>query len=269
MAQPLLSIITVTYNPSLEKIKKTIDSVQAQTMRHQIEHILIDGQSQDGTVEALKKKELIVDFWLSEADTGIYEAMNKGVRFAKGSWVLFLNAGDILVDKALVEKLAPNLQAENYGVIYGDCIVDYGFCSFYEQALPLSSLPWGMIASHQSFIVKRDLLVKYPFNFRYKVCADYDFICKIKAETRFKRIALAFAKVEAEGFSSKRHGLNIKEKKAIALRYFPNVYFLNYYYLIKYYYLAISRKIEKILPVSILFLLRSQKYAFKNKNKRF
>jgi len=269
MAQPILSIITVTYNPSLEKIKKTIASVQVQTMRHQIEHILIDGQSHDGTVEALKKKELVVDFWLSEADSGIYEAMNKGVKFAKGNWILFLNAGDVLADKLLVEKLAPYLGAESYDVIYGDCIVDYGFYSFYEKALPQPRLSWGMIASHQSFIVKRDLLVKYPFNFKYKVCADYDFICKIRTESRFKRIGLAFAKVEAEGFSSKRHSLNIREKKAIALRYYPNVYFLNYYYLLKYYYFVIICKVEKLLPLSILFLLRRLKYAFKNKSKHF
>src|SRR5688572_24379508 len=113
---PRISIISINLNNSAG-LKKTINSVLAQTYQA-IEFIIIDGNSTDGSVTQIKAVAEHLDYWVSEPDAGLYNAMNKGLTAATGNYVLFLNSGDYLVDKFAIEKLVSNSSGED--VIYGN-----------------------------------------------------------------------------------------------------------------------------------------------------
>ena len=98
----LISIVTVSYNAVLT-IEQTILSVINQTYPN-VEYIIIDGGSTDGTVDIIKKYEDKIAYWVSEPDKGIYDAMNKGVVVATGEWINFMNAGDIFTDGDVIDK---------------------------------------------------------------------------------------------------------------------------------------------------------------------
>ena len=102
MKAPLISVITVVYNGA-STLKKTIDSVAKQNYLN-IEYIIIDGGSTDNTVQIIEEYSHRINFWISEKDNGIYDAMNKGIRLAKGDWIYFLNADDKFTAQILFEK---------------------------------------------------------------------------------------------------------------------------------------------------------------------
>ena len=99
----LISVVTVCYNAA-DTIEKTMLSVLNQTY-HDIEYIIIDGGSTDGTVEIIRKYADRIAYWVSEPDKGIYDAMNKGIKVATGEWINFMNAGDEFVDANVLDKL--------------------------------------------------------------------------------------------------------------------------------------------------------------------
>ena len=109
--QPLITIIVATYNELLN-IQKTLDSIYYQKYNN-FEIIVIDGNSDDGTVKILKKNQNLISKWLSEDDHGIYDAWNKGLNMSSGDWIMFLGAGDTLNDDAL-NNYANFIKANNY-----------------------------------------------------------------------------------------------------------------------------------------------------------
>jgi len=98
-----LSIITVNLNNEVG-LSKTIESVQNQTYRD-YEYIIIDGGSIDGSLNILNEYSQIFTHWVSEPDSGIYDAMNKGIKFAKGEWIIFMNSGDFFANKNVLENI--------------------------------------------------------------------------------------------------------------------------------------------------------------------
>ncbi len=116
MNQPKVSIVTVVYNDA-KGLEKTIKSVINQTYKN-VEFIIIDGGSTDGTVEIIKKYEDYIDYWVSEEDKGIYDAMNKGIKAATGTWINFMNAGDVFVDCEVLSSI-DFLAYQNLYLIYG------------------------------------------------------------------------------------------------------------------------------------------------------
>ena len=113
-----ISVVTVCYNAA-DTIEKTMLSVLNQTY-HDIEYIIIDGGSTDGTVEIIRKYADRIAYWVSEPDKGIYDAMNKGIKVATGEWINFMNAGDEFVDEGVIEKLFQNRTIDTVGVVFGD-----------------------------------------------------------------------------------------------------------------------------------------------------
>jgi glycosyltransferase involved in cell wall biosynthesis len=111
-----LSIITVNYN-NLEGLKKTIESVVSQTWQV-FEYIVIDGGSTDGSAAYIEAQSVNIDYWVSEPDNGIYNAMNKGIKAATGEYLLFLNSGDDLTDLKALENNQIHLKEED--IIYFD-----------------------------------------------------------------------------------------------------------------------------------------------------
>ena len=114
-----ISIITINYNDKYG-LSRTIDSVLNQTYED-FEYIVIDGNSNDGSKEILKNHDLSIDYWVSEPDSGIYNAMNKGIRVAKGDYLLFLNSGDYLCDNDTIHNVAKEIDGGK-DLYYGNAI---------------------------------------------------------------------------------------------------------------------------------------------------
>ena len=187
-----LSIITINYN-NATGLKKTLDSVAAQTC-NDFEHIIVDGASTDGSVDVIREYEQKVTsnlshltsrlIWLSEPDTGIYNAMNKGVRLAKGEYTLMLNSGDYLVNENVIMMILPFLdgtdiiQGNILSMIDGKTIINRGYgksdISFIDAI--------GGHFLHQASFCKRALYDKYGyFDESYRINGDTVFYAKCLA----------------------------------------------------------------------------------------
>ena len=116
--KPLISIITVVYN-DIENIEETILSVLSQTYDN-IELIVIDGASNDGTADVIKKYDKKIDYWISEKDGGIFDAMNKGIKVSKGDYINFMNSGDFFTSADLVNEVVKNLDNQRIDLLYGN-----------------------------------------------------------------------------------------------------------------------------------------------------
>ena len=114
----LISIITVCYN-SASTIEQTIQSV-AQQSYGDIEHIIIDGDSKDATVDIIKSHDKLISQWISEPDYGIYDAMNKGIAMAKGEVIGFLNADDVFADDNILTQVAQSFENDKLEAVFGD-----------------------------------------------------------------------------------------------------------------------------------------------------
>lgn len=164
--KPLVFVITVVFNGA-EYLEKTIQSVISQTYDN-IEYIIIDGGSTDGTINIIKKYEKHITKWISEPDRGIYDAMNKGWLLAKDlSFVLFLGAGDkIITFPSDVETFAIDQ------IVFGK--VDLGGGKFFNSKADIR-LKLGNTLHHQALLINKSLHPEPPFNTKYKVYADFDF----------------------------------------------------------------------------------------------
>lgn len=166
------SVITVCYNAA-DIITATINSVLCQSY-HDFEYIVIDGKSTDGTVEKISQY-LDRIKWISEKDKGIYDAMNKGISFAMGDYVIFMNAGDMFYDSNVLNNVAEQtVENPDVDVLYGNAMLISAKKTKLYKPGPLYKLERGMIASHQSTFVKTSVLKKRPFNIAYRYAADYD-----------------------------------------------------------------------------------------------
>ncbi len=172
---PKISIITVVYNGN-QTIEATIKSVLNQSYKN-IEYIIIDGDSNDGTQDIIKSYENGISKWISEPDKGIYDAMNKGIEISTGDYIWFMNSGDEIADNAVLEEIISS--NPNSDIYYGDTImIDSDGKEIGNRRLtPPEYLTWksftrGMLVSHQSFIVKKDIIK--PYNLNYQFSADFE-----------------------------------------------------------------------------------------------
>lgn len=179
---PLVSVITICFN-SAKTIRKTIESVLNQTYAN-IEYILVDGGSTDGTVAIIKEYEgqflakNIIYRWISEPDKGIYDALNKGILLATGEWVGIIHSDDWYENDAL-ERLFLTEEIANYDLIYGlvKVIASDKQIHSVEQKM-FTSLPTDPM-QHQAIFVKRRLHGEIGlYSTDYKIAADYDFLLK-------------------------------------------------------------------------------------------
>lgn len=171
-----LSIITVVYN-DVVNIEKTITDTLQQTYSN-IEYVIVDGASTDGTTDIIKKYDKNVK-WISEPDNGVYDAMMKGARMATGEWLLFHNSGDYFINETCIEDVFE--QYEDQGEDFIACNTRFMRHQYYRDAQPAiltSSYLSAMPFFHPSTFVRRETQLKYPFNLKYKNSADYDFFVK-------------------------------------------------------------------------------------------
>ncbi len=171
---PKVSIVTTVYNGASE-IEQTILSVINQTYP-KIEYIIIDGGSNDGTVDMIKKYSKHLSYWISEKDGGIYDGMNKGLAMVSGEWVLFRNCGDYFTSLSDVANIFNGTDYRNYDILAGQAILcdKYG----YKLAVPefvSKNRPFVMPVWHPSTFIKACLQKENPFNTIYRLAADHDF----------------------------------------------------------------------------------------------
>lgn len=170
-----LSIITINYN-NKEGLIKTFNSIKIQTWQD-FEFIVIDGGSNDGSKELIEENSRI-NYWVSEKDSGVYQAMNKGIRKATGEYVIFMNSGDFFYEATTLEKILHQLDL-NIDILYGNSFFfKPDGSSFIER--PPKKLSFSFFCdtsiNHQAAFIKRELFYEYFFyNEKYKICADWEF----------------------------------------------------------------------------------------------
>lgn len=213
-----LSIITVVYN-AVETLEKTIKSVLDQTYEN-IEYIIVDGQSSDGTMNIVNQFQDKISCIISEPDDGIYDAMNKGVSHATGEVVAFLNSGD-LYEQGTCQKVASYFETNKIDILIGTAIVtEKGEFTRIRENTP-EKIELGMPCCHQAIFAKAGLFRKTGiYNTKYKICADYDWLLKVyDSNEEFLWIQDALVYYDAEGISANMALLRITETKEIALEH--------------------------------------------------
>jgi glycosyltransferase involved in cell wall biosynthesis len=170
-----LSIITVNKN-NAAGLEKTMQSVVMQTFTD-FEYIIIDGGSDDGSIEVIKKYADKITYWVSEPDAGIYNGMNKGIKQARGDFCLFLNSGDWLIEaetlRNVFEEIAGLVEADVY---YSDRVCSNGILDVYPENVMLKDLIGGWPISHQNSLIKMDLFLLHGFyHERYRLTSDWEF----------------------------------------------------------------------------------------------
>ncbi len=223
MKNPLFSIITVTYNAELV-LEKTIQSVLGQTAVNNIEYIIVDGKSKDGTLAIIQKYEDKIAKWVSEPDKGLYDAMNKALDMATGDYVWFINAGDEIYSPDTLQKIINN--STDADVYYGETeeVSNEGEVIGMRRLSVPKNLSWksfnrGMLVCHQSIIIKRTLAGKY--NALYKVAADIDWvITALKQSKKIVNTELVLSRFAKGGISGQNIQTALIERFKIMVRHY-------------------------------------------------
>ncbi|WP_134089474.1 glycosyltransferase family 2 protein [Olivibacter sp. XZL3] len=226
---PTLSVITVVYN-NVRDIERTIRSVLAQNYPN-IEYIVIDGGSTDGTLKIVDQYKTRISKVVSERDKGIYDAMNKGIRLATGDYLLFMNSGDEIYAPDTVSNVFSSQALAD--IYYGETemINEQGESLGRRrhktpQHFTWKSFKYGMSISHQAIYIKKSLVE--PYNETYQLSADIDWI--LTAAKKAKTIVNTHqyvAKYLVGGLSKKRHWQSLKERFRIFTKHYgllPNLF---------------------------------------------
>lgn len=219
-----ISVVTVSYNAA-ETIEETIQSVVNQTYDN-IEYIIIDGGSTDGTVDIIKKYADRIAYWVSEPDKGIYDAMNKGINVATGDYINFMNAGDTFTKRDIVEKVADKIFIESFIVIcdWNDIKKN---CLIERKALEIKYLKRNILCSHQAMLIKLSYHKNNLYDTTFRFCADYNFLYKsyYNDGVSIQYIPIAIANyLQDEGYSAD----NIYKLEKEKIRIWSGNYFKNF-----------------------------------------
>lgn len=227
-----VSVVTVCYNAA-DTIAETIESVLGQTCTD-MEYLIIDGLSQDGTQEIIRNYENRPEVkTVFEADSGLYNAMNKGIDLCSGEYIVFMNSGDLFYDERVLADMIPCLDRDLvYGNVLrrkaeGDQIEKYH--GKYKLWLLLLS---GRMMSHQSLFTRTEVMRRMRFDEQYRICADYDFVVRAKRQKcSLRYVDRTVSIVEnMEGISSRTDNYDLMRREDD--RSLKNNYPL-FYYLIK------------------------------------
>ncbi len=241
---PKFTIITITYNAA-RWLERTVVSILSQSYPN-IEYLIIDGGSKDGTVDIIKQYAPGIAYWVSESDKGLYDAMNKGLKQATGDYVWFINAGDTLQSAATVQRIAMKIGKRSSlpDIIYGETsIVD-------AEGKPLGmrrlkapkQLTWksfrmGMLVCHQSFIAKRTIVPEYDL--QYRLSADYDWCIRcLKQAKSIYNTKMILSNYLEEGLSTQQRKASLKERYEVMCKYYGKfaTIILHGWFALRFYY---------------------------------
>lgn len=203
---PLFSIITVCRNAEAV-LNDTLASLRQQIFKD-FQFIVIDGDSTDNTPGILESYRCLIDIDIAEKDDGIFDAMNKGLRYAIGDYVYFLNAGDLLYDQHVLATVAASLANSPTDILYGDTLVidkDSGKKVLRKPAIVDKISLWSRTINHQAVFAKREVFTKVgDFDTSFKMKADHDWIIRCYNHScAFRYLPLTIAKYDYGGFSVK------------------------------------------------------------------
>lgn len=229
-SMPMVSVITATLN-SEKYLSQAIESVRMQTYGN-IEHIIIDGASNDGTLDIIEKYKNGIAKVISEKDRGIYDAFNKGISIANGDIIYFLNSDDLLANENVIEE-AVNVFLNSPGVeyVYGNVklVGDNVETTIYGREFSISDFKLGYAPPHQAVFVKKKVFLEDgSFSLDFDVAGDFEFSlrCFLKRPQSIRYVNKEWAHFRLGGASSgyvtRMKGL--KEKEVILHRYFQNTY---------------------------------------------
>ena len=242
------SIITVTFNASMF-LEKTLQSVINQTYNN-VEYIVIDGGSKDGTIDIIKNNTSNINYWISEPDNGIYDAMNKGLSIAKGDYVCFLNAGDSFQSSSTLTNLAEELKSRGLpDIIYGetDLVNSNGEVISKRRLKAPQILTWksfrmGMLVCHQAFFVKRDIAPEYDLQYRFSSDFDWCIRCMKKSE-EIVNSKMRLINYLYEGTTTANRKASLKERYTIMCKYYGTIptQIRHLWFAVRFYYAKLFR----------------------------
>lgn len=233
-----ISVVTVCYN-SVNTIENTIKSVINQK-QCDIEYIIVDGGSVDGTLSIIEKYDKHIDKWISEKDNGIYDAMNKAIRMVDGDWIIFLNSDDVFYDNNVLNRVE-NYLYDTHTIYYGNVITNP-----FHEGLDGSYNKWRLSICnicHQAIFYPIAVFRKYSYQMRYKLYADWhlNIRCMGDKEFKFEHIQQVVSVFSTTGMSAfENDGLFLRDFNKIIVRY------LGYRYL---FYSVVYRKASRLLRV--------------------
>lgn len=219
-----LSVITINWNNSFG-LQKTIESVIRQTYTD-FEFIVIDGNSTDCSVDVIMKYESNITIWKSEADNGIYDAMNKAIQLASGEYLLFLNSGDFLISNTVLESVFATERTTDF--IFGCVKKEFGYRIVPPSTITFYSALFDII-SHQSSFIKKSLFKEFGlYDVNVKIVADWKFLFEaiVVHQKSYEVIKTTIAYCDSKGVSGTSKGINesANTKYAIARKNFPGTF---------------------------------------------
>lgn len=232
MKKPKVTVVTVVRNAEAA-LRATAESVLSQTYPD-IEYVIIDGASTDGTADYARSLGDKVDILVSEPDKGIYDAMNKGIRLSSGEWIIFMNAGDKFYSADTVAKLFDSDDYDGYGVVYGD-VAKAGADGM--LAVRVAGEPHNshrMFFCHQSAFYRRDELLAEPFDPAHRMSADIHQVKRLwRKGVKFRHVNLPVAIFDTGGVSNVRRSAGLRDNISVVreldgftdrLRLLPRLY---------------------------------------------
>jgi glycosyltransferase involved in cell wall biosynthesis len=222
---PKISVITVVRNDA-SNLRVTIEDVSNQRYPN-LEFIVIDGGSTDDTLDVIRSNVGCISYWTSERDHGIYDAMNKGLRFATGDYVNFLNAGDRFFGPDVLTRVADEIIATDADIIYGQSFHRSG--SGYGGYLKGSAItPRSLVRTvpfcHQALFTKRELFETVGvYDLAYPIVADYDWMLRYYKERSVARmhfIPYPVVEYDTGGFSFRNISKSVSERKRLTDHHF-------------------------------------------------
>ncbi len=225
-----VSIIIPVYNGA-KTLEKAIKSVIVQKNSN-INLVIIDGGSTDGTLDIINKYKSEIDYYISEPDKGIYDAMNKGIKKSKGDVLYFLGSDDYLCSKNVIKDIIKKFEKTGADIIYGNVnkySKKYNYSYIINKRISLGGLKRGNKIVHQALFVKKDLMISCNlFNLNYKIASDFDFECKCFLKT--KKIYYLNENISfycADGTSSNLNK-SYNETSIIIRKYFGYYFYIRY-----------------------------------------
>lgn len=254
-----VSVITVCYNAE-EDIEKTLLSVIKQSYKD-FEYIVVDGKSKDRTMEIVNRYSKRITRMASELDTGIYNAMNKGVRMATGDYCIFMNAGDTFAGAEVLKQVVPFLTGEFDVIVGREISIERGKIVNYNvpPAMITSLYLYQSSLCHQASFIKREVLAQYPYDENLRMVSDWKFWIEtlLIHKLSYRSVDINICCFNHEGITYTQTDIGKKERKRILTEYMPLQMLKTCqketeHFSVKWLLFRIGRKIERIINLKRL-----------------